>query len=78
MAQLNGRAARAVVAGPALAALLRPLVGPVLTAVFFTALLALWIRAEPVEITSMLQVGLGALPAIFFGAVVWYAHRAGE
>ena len=63
---------------PSLAAVARPLVGPALLAAVLTALLALWIRAEPVQITRALQIGLGALPAVLFVAVIWYLHRTGE
>ena len=74
MVQLTDRAVNDDGAPP-LATEFRPLARPVLIAGVLTALLALWIRAEPVEITRALQVGLGALPAIFFGAVVWYVHQ---
>ena len=76
MVQLTNRAPGEDSAPPALGDLLRPLLAPVLAAAAILALLALWIRMEPVTITRALQVGLGAVPVVLFGAVVWLVHQA--
>jgi hypothetical protein len=78
MVQLTDRTPPDGSAQPTLGDLLRPLVAPVLASLAMLALLALWIRAEPVEISRALQVGLGAVPFALFGAVVWLVHRADE
>ena len=78
MAQVTGHRTHDDDTPAPLGDLLRPLVRPALAAAALTALLALWLRAEPVEITRALQIGLGALPAVFFGAVIWYVHQTGE